>query len=208
MKEERSGKEGGMYREEYPRMAVHPCGWPYEVIDLRGRGSAARQKALLQQEGSSVVGETVECGPQVVVGGADGLRLQALADDEFSELRIPLDGMRHLSGSKSLLLRGEKEDGQLIIARLFVFLRELEVQLCNLCMKPFVTKDELSLLADEACELKCMAREALVGPEEVASSVDTPFQPAGDDFSAPADEGNAAGDTEASDDFFRDGEGV
>lgn len=104
--------------------------------------------------------------------------------------------------------QGVEEELRLRLCQLFVFLSHLEVQLVKLYTQPAAAPEKLALLADEACELKRMAREA-TGWLDVPPGSVPPSSPAGGEaFSEAVDQRRADGDADADEGVFRDGHHV
>lgn len=150
--------------------------------------SPLTQKPSIKEKASSTRSNTPAVDASRVVASGDQPGFMSLADNNISKFRVPFETLCSVPFSPRFMIQSKKEELLLRLSELFFFLRRLELCLVDLCLKDFVDKGKLSILADEVGELKGVAREALAYFHEAAKAVEPPFHPSSNDSPESVDE--------------------
>lgn len=143
--------------------------------------SFSTQKPSIKEKASAFCGNVVFIDSIGIERSRDALGLSSEMNNNIREFRVPVEALRSFRFTPRFMVQSKEEELLLRLSELFFFLRRLELDLVDLCLKD-------SVLADEVTELKCVAREALTYFHEAAQSVEPPFQPSGNDFPESVDE--------------------
>lgn len=150
--------------------------------------SFSTQKPSIKEKASAFCGNVVFIDSIGIERSRDALGLSSEMNNNIREFRVPVEALRSFRFTPRFMVQSKEEELLLRLSELFFFLRRLELDLVDLCLKDSVDLKKLSVLADEVTELKCVAREALTYFHEAAQSVEPPFQPSGNDFPESVDE--------------------
>lgn len=161
------------------------------------------KKTSSEEKGSSFPSDSV-INTDSAIGVEDGsfneLADFALTYDKFSEFGAPLKMIGRAMAGKNLLRDGEEKELFLCLVHLASFLRLLEIQLFDLCVKTPVSSVKLTILAEEASKLQCVAGEALAHFYKMTRPVKKSFEGGNNAPSEPAHEVNDhCGDDSSSD---------
>lgn len=150
--------------------------------------SVDTQKPSIKEKASAFGGNGVFIDSVGIEGSRDALGLSSEMNNDIREFRVPVEALRSFRFTPRFMVQSKEEELLLRISELFFFLRRLELDLVDLCLKDSVDLKKLSVLADEVTELKGVAREALTYFHEAAKAVKPPFEPSGNDSSESVDE--------------------
>lgn len=121
-----------------------------------------------------------------------------------SELMLPLKSFRYLSSRQRLIGEKKRDEFFLILAQAFTFLHEMEVQLFKLDSQTPVGSSQLAVLEEEASMIKGMIRKALLQFDEMAKSIEEPFQTCRNDFPESIDKSKGDSPQDHDQDAFDD----
>ena len=156
--------------------------------EVRGMKLFSTQKSPVKEESPSACSNEVNASQVRRIGLRDQVGFHGFGNNDIREFRVPVEALRSFRFIPRFMVQSKEEELLLCISELFFFLRRLELDLVDLCLKDSVDLRKLSVLADEVTELKCVAREALAYFHEAAKAVESPFQPSGNDSSESVDE--------------------
>lgn len=151
------------------------------------------QKSPIKEESPSARSNEVNASQARRIGLRDQVGFHGFGNNDIREFRVPVEALRSFRFTPRFMVQSKEEELLLRVSELFFFLRRLELDLVDLCLKDSVDLKKLSVLADEVTELKSVAREALTYFHEAAQSVEPPFQPSGNDASESVDESQRNG---------------